>query len=713
MMPETQPTPARPPAAPLPAAGLLPSLPAERYRDMVEHMQDGVALLRAESDGDFVFLSMNPAGARITGKNAAEIPGQRLTAAFPGVVDNGLLAVLHTVRAEKRAHLQFIHPYREGERTLWLQSDAVPLADTEILLVFRDATARRTAEESLSLYAKIFAQSGEAIMVTDANNRIVAVNPAFERLTGYTLEDVQGRDPKLLASQRTPRQTYRELWQSLSTTGFWQGELWDRTKSGEVYPKWAAISVIRDESGAVSHYIANFTDISEKKAAEARISHLAHHDALTGLANRHNLGIRLAQSIATARRDHQKLAVLCIDLDRFKSINDTLGHPLGDQLLIEVAQRLRAQIQESDIAARLGGDEFVVVLTGLQYHERGRIADIAENIRSALEQPYRLEDHVLHSSASIGIALFPSDGADADTLLKHADMAMYYAKDRGRNNFQYFTQELNAAARTRLELERGLRRALECGEFRVHYQPQVRTEDGRLAGVEALVRWQQPDGQLVPPQQFIPVAEEIGLIEAIGAWVLDEACRQLAEWRRADPAFAGLRMAVNLSARQLRAEDLVERVAAVLARHGLARDDLELEITESLAMNDPEQAIARLQALRALGVRLAIDDFGTGYSSLVYLKRLPIQALKLDREFVRDIELDDSNTAISIATLALAASLGLEVVAEGVETAAQRDFLLRYHCTYLQGFGIARPMPGADFPAWLENYRTSLLAGDF
>ena len=588
------------------------------------------------------------------------------------------------------------HVHEHGESLF--AEDGTPLVSRGTV---QDITELRRAEEALQLYANIFEHSGEAIMVTDHDNRIIAVNPAFTRQTGYSLEEIGGANPNMLSSGRTPRETYQSMWSALNDGGYWQGELWDRNRNGSVYPKWAAISAIRDASGVITHYIASFTDISERKAAEARIEHLAHHDSLTGLFNRYNLEIRLSQALSSARREGNELAVMFIDLDRFKVINDTLGHHIGDLLLVEVAQRLQHCVRESDIVARLGGDEFVVVLTGLDNPEDASSA--GAKILHALSQPYDIEGDRLHTSPSIGISVYPGDGPDASTLMKNADTAMYHAKEQGRNNMQYFTAALNAAAGERMSLERELRLATEQGQFELHYQPQVATgapPDARPCAVEALLRWHHPQRGQISPARFIPIAEETGLIETIGAWVLDEACRSFAQWKAA--GIGPRRVAVNLSAHQLRSPALVERVEAVMRRHGLTDGELELEITESVAMDDPAAAIEKLQALRRLGVTLAIDDFGTGYSSLAYLKRLPIQILKLDREFVRDIETDPNDAAISAATLTLAHSLGLEVVAEGVETAAQRDFLAAHGCDKLQGYLFGRPQPAEH---WLEIWQ--------
>ncbi len=552
----------------------------------------------------------------------------------------------------------------------------------------QDITARKQNEEALRLYANVFEHSGESIIITGSDNRILAVNPAFTRLTGYTLDDIRGEDPHVLASGQTPESTYLAMWSGLAHTGYWQGEIIDRRKDGSVYPKWMSVSAVRDPDGRITHYIASFTDITERKQAEAKISQLAYHDTLTGLINRFSLQGQLDQALALARREQRALAVIFLDLDRFKAINDSMGHAVGDQLIVEVARRLRASVRESDIVARLGGDEFVVVLT--EVDDANAAAHVADKILHAVAQRYRIADRELHSTASLGIAFFPDDGEDGEALMKNADTAMYHAKSLGRNNVQFFTAEMNQAAVKRLMLDHDLRDAVDNRQFELHYQPQL-DNDGCVVGVEALVRWRHPRDGLVSPAVFIPVAEETGLILPLGEWVLDEACRQLRAWR--DHGIDGLTMAVNLSAHQLHSPLLLSHVAQALVRHGLAGADLELEVTESVAMHDPDASIRQLRALRDLGVRLSIDDFGTGYSSLSYLKLLPIHTLKLDQSFVRDIETDSNDVAICTATIALAHSLGLAVIAEGVETEAQRQLLAAHRCDFMQGYLFSRPLP--------------------
>ncbi len=564
----------------------------------------------------------------------------------------------------------------------------------------KNILARKRNERQLRLAAHVFDYSGEAILITDRDNCIIEANPAFTRLTGYSAEEVRGQDPRILSSGRNPRALYAEMWRAIKDRGFWQGELWDRHKNGATEPRLVTISTVCNPHGEIDYHISTFSDIREQKATEERIRRIAYHDSLTGLPNRLHLSAALEQALNQAQRSGTEVALLFIDMDRFKLINDTLGHQVGDELLVEVAQRLKACVRESDIVARQGGDEFVVAITGLS--EDLAATAVVGKILASLGQPYLIGQRVLHSSPSIGISIYPVDGTDATTLMKHADAAMYHAKDLGRNQVQYFKAELNAQAQRRLELETDLRGALASQQFELHYQPKWCTKSQRISGVEALLRWHHPRLGLVPPLSFIPLAEETGLIDSIGQWVLEQACGQLAAWR--DAGIVGLSMSTNLSAHQLRSAQLLPSVRALLERFALQEDEIEFEITESVAMTNPAQAIELLRALRALGVRLAIDDFGTGYSSLAYLKHLPIQCLKVDKGFVRDIETDSNDAAICAATIALAHQLGLEVVAEGVETQAQSDFLTKlHHCDQLQGYLIGRPMPAATLTPLLRQ----------
>jgi diguanylate cyclase (GGDEF)-like protein/PAS domain S-box-containing protein len=564
------------------------------------------------------------------------------------------------------------------------------------------------AADTLKIYANAFENSGEPILISDKRNKIININRAFSRLTGYSCDELTGKDPRVLSSGKTPVATYQEMWRALNEVGFWHGELWDRTKDGRVFPKLASISAIKNEYNENLFYVASFTDISDQKAAEERIARLAHHDILTGLQNRFSLESRLEQALSIARRDNTLVAILFIDLDRFKDVNDSLGHHAGDKLLMEVASRLKSSVRDSDVVARIGGDEFVIVLTGMK--DSTQAGMVAETVLRQVCTPCEIERHTVRTSPSIGISIYPDDGSSVDELMRNADIAMYHAKELGRNNYHFFTESMLVTAQERLKVLTELRSALEKGQLQLYYQPQIDPVEQCVSSMEALVRWDHAERGMIPPTEFISIAEENGLIHELGQWIMDEACRQLAAWRR--QGITGLRMAVNLSAKQLHSGELSTIVSEVLARHRLQGADLELEITETAAMADPEIAIRQLDALRELGVGLAIDDFGTGYSSLGYLKRLPIQTLKLDRTFVRDIETDENDLEISRATIGLAHNLDLKVVAEGVETKGQIEFLIEHSCDLLQGYYFSKPLPAGEATAYLLDENSCAFKGD-
>lgn len=550
-----------------------------------------------------------------------------------------------------------------------------------------DITARKEEESALRLAARVFESSGEAILITDAKNSVVAVNHAFVQMSGYKSEEVLGKNPRILASGRHDAEFYRAMWEDIDRHGYWQGELWDKHKSGRHYPKWMSITTVRDGKGDVVNYISIARDITEETEAEKNIHFLAYYDVLTGLPNRTLLRDRLGQMIAVSHRDGQQFSLLFLDLDRFKYINDSMGHSVGDRLLQSVAARIQECVREGDTVARLGGDEFIVLLREAGADEA---SVVAQKLLSALATPYDLDGQVIATQASIGISVYPDHAQDADILIKNADMAMYRAKEEGRNNYQFFAPEMNFRVDLLFSMEKDLRLALERGEFFIQYQPQVNLASGVLSGVEALIRWQHPAKGLVAPDQFISVAEETGQITAIGEWVLRTTCMQMAQWRK--DGLHDLTLAVNLSIRQLRQPGLGEFVKTVLKESGLAAQSLELEITEGIMMGDNQAAMRFLNEMHDLGVQLSIDDFGTGFSSLNYLKKLPVNKLKIDQSFIRDIETDEGDAAIIRSIISLGHRLNLKVIAEGVETQEQVDFLRIRGCDEMQGYFYARPL---------------------
>jgi len=551
---------------------------------------------------------------------------------------------------------------------------------------------RIESEEELKLAASVFNESVEAIMITDSNGTVLRVNPAFTRITGYQAINMIGNNPRVLSSGHHDKSFYDEFWRVLNEKGVWQGEMWDRRQNGEVFPVWQTISAVRNKEGKVIQYISIFSDITEKKLSEERIFHLAHYDVLTALPNRAAFTEQLERSMLHAKRNGTKLALLFLDVDHFKLINDASGHSAGDQLLKHIGQCLTSQVRAGDVVSRLGGDEFTLMLPEIQSNQDAVL--VADKVLKAISKPFEYEQADVVVTASIGISIYPDDATDASVLLKHADVAMYRAKDQGRNNYQFFTEEMNTRALERLSLESALRKALENEEFLLHYQPQVSLETGEIVGLEALVRWQHPEQGLVSPAVFIPVAEESGLIVPLGEWVLRTACLQLKKWMETD--IGPVRLAVNLSARQIMRQNLVQLVESIVAETGIDPQFLELELTESMIMEHLSETIETMHALRAMGVHLAIDDFGMGYSSMSYLKRFPINKLKIDQSFVRDIASDPDDAAIVTATIALGHSLNLVVIAEGVETEEQLNFLKDKDCEQMQGYFFSRPLTVED-----------------
>lgn len=593
----------------------------------------------------------------------------------------------------------------EDGRLIWLETSKMPLRNAHgdtfgVLGIYQDVTSRHENEQQLRQAAAVFENTREGVMITDPEGRIVAVNRAFTEITGYSEQDILGKTPSMIhVSERDPASCHA-LWAELRAKGHWQGEVSSRRKNGEVYPELLTFSSVRDDEGAVTHYVGVFADISQLKQSEAQLERLAHYDALTQLPNRLLLKSRLEHGIERARRENRQIAVMFIDLDRFKYVNDSLGHPAGDELLVLIAERLHNRLREKDTLARLGGDEFVVILEDLaDPDDAARVA--LKLIEQLSAKAFTLDGgHDVYIGASIGISLFPDDGDRPTDLIRNADSAMYAAKAAGRNTYHFYTEELTRSANERLSLETRLREAIEADELIVHYQPQINRVSGRIMGVEALVRWLHPREGLISPARFIPLAEESGLIVPLGEQVLRKAMIQARAWHlRGHP---GLRVCVNLSSRQFQQSDLPEMLRTLLEETGLDPACLELEITESLLLEQGQDALSILERMRALGVRLSIDDFGTGYSSLAYLKRLPIHQLKIDQGFVQGIPADEKDMEIASTIIAMAHNLRLEVLAEGVETKAQHDFLRSRGCDAFQGYLFSQPVPAEAIEALLD-----------
>ncbi len=567
----------------------------------------------------------------------------------------------------------------------------------------RDVTERKQAQEQLRIAAAAF-ESQEAMVVTDLNSTILQVNRAFTSITGFSAEDVVGQNPRLLKSGHHDAHFYRAMWQTIQATGSWQGEVFGRRKNGEIYPKWLTVSAVRGDDGGVTHYVGAHHDMTEQKKAQEKINELAFFDQLTGLPNRILLMDRVRQAMTACIRTGTCGALILIDLDNFKTLNDTLGHDCGDKLLEQVAQRLSVCVRAGDTVARLGGDEFVVVLVGLSLStvDAASAAEtFAQKILAALNAPYLLETATHHSTASLGATVFNGQQLTADELMKQADLAMYRSKDAGRNALSFFDSTMEVAVRERAALEGDLRRALGTQQFRLYYQAQV-DDTGCVTGAEVLLRWLHPRRGLVSPADFIPLAEETGLIVPMGQWVLDTACHQLARWAD-QPQMSLLTIAVNVSVVQFTQLDFVDQVLEMLKLSGAEPSRLKLELTESLLVDKVEEIVSKMTTLKSHGVGFALDDFGTGYSSLAYLKRLPLDQLKIDQSFVRDVLIDPNDASIAKTIVSLAQSLGLGVIAEGVETQAQMDFLAAAGCRAYQGYLFSRPIPLAEFEEWVKN----------
>lgn len=680
-----------------------------KFRSVFEKAYLGMAI--AELNG--VLLEVNDSLAHMLGYERQELVGAHI-GRFTHATDlQTELTYLKEIQVGQRDDYRMRKRYlTKTGGLLWVDLLVTVIRDQQghainAVGLIVDITERLRTETELRIAAATF-QSQEGIQVTDPDGVILRVNQAFTDITGYTTEEVVGQTSKLLQSGRHNAAFYAEMWNTLHRTGAWQGEVWDKHKDGGVYPKWLTISAVKNDEGVVTNYIGTHYDMTERKKTDAKINELAFFDQLTGLPNRTLLLDRLKQATTASGRSGSYGALLFIDLDHFKTLNDTLGHEVGDLLLKQVALRLLKCVREGDTVARLGGDEYVVLLKILGMNETDAASDtqtVAEKILMTLSQVYQLGEIEHHGSASMGVTLFKGTFFTSDDLMKQADLAMYKSKAGGRNRISFFDPAMETGIRTRAALENDLRRSLEAKHFLLHYQAQVVGAD-RVTGAEVLVRWQHPKRGMVSPIDFIPLAEETGLILPLGKWVLETACTQLAQWA-SQPEMADLTLAVNVSAHQFRQPDFVDQVLGVLAATGANPKKLKLELTESLLVHNMEDVTEKMFSLKASGVSFSLDDFGTGYSSLAYLKLLPLDQLKIDRSFVQDVLINADDAAIARTIVALADNLRLGVIAEGVETVAQRDFLAASGCHAYQGFFFSRPVPLDAFETLVKQTRSA------
>ncbi|MGE5386446.1 MAG: putative bifunctional diguanylate cyclase/phosphodiesterase [Betaproteobacteria bacterium] len=652
-------------------------------------------------DGTVIYW--NHASETLYGYTAAEALGANLLdLIIPPAMRSAVAAEVHgmfkTGRAAPPSRLYLRH--RDGHVVPVYSSHTVVAAPSGTPILFcmdTDMSALDRAEAELRVAATAF-ESQQGMVIADANGVVLRVNRAFSQITGYSAAEVVGRTPGKIISDRHPPKFYQAIIQSLHEAGYWQGEILSRHKNGEIREDWVTIAAVKNHQGQVTHYVATHTDITQQKRAEAKIIHLAFYDPLTQLPNRRLLLDRLKQAVVATQRNESAGALLFIDLDNFKTLNDTLGHDVGDHLLQQVAGRLKLTVREKDTVARLGGDEFVVMLEDLSpnLQEAANQAEaVGRKILASLGRSHILAEREYLGSVSIGVTLFGLGASSAEELMKQADLAMYQAKAEGRNTLRFFDPEMQAAVSLRAALLNGLREGLHQQQFQLFYQAQV-DRGGRVVGAEALIRWECPGRGVVSPADFIPIAEESGLILPMGLWVLETACNQLASWAE-EPRNTRLTLAVNVSAYQFSRSDFVDQVLEVLARTGANPRRLKLELTESLLVNEVDDVIAKMSALKQLGVSFALDDFGTGYSSLSYLRRLPLDQLKIDQSFVRDLLVDANSTAIARTIIVLSQTMGFAVIAEGVETEAQRDLLAQLGCNTYQGYLFSRPLRLSDF----------------
>ena len=709
--------------------------PERRLQDVMKTVGDGIVVF----DGKGRIVSFNPAAERIFGYRAREVVGRSINFLHPrpgprrgkGLIrqylendqrkPGGLRRGEDTGRRKDGTRFTMevtVSELRQNKHTLFTavvhditerikaeeeireaREKLEQSVEERTRKLTREATDRRRAEGRLRLAAKVIESTNEAVLIADAKYRVTSVNPAFTEITGYQAEEVIGKKPSFHKALRKDKALFAKMQEDMERQGHWEGEFWNKRKNGEDYAQRLSITAITDEAGKVQQYAALIGDITKRKQDEERIRYQANYDSLTGLPNRTLFLDRLNLALARMKRGHEKLGLMFIDLDGFKLVNDTLGHELGDLLLQEAARRLSQSVRRGDTIARLGGDEFTVIMPDLEDPRNGSM--VAQRILDTLAKPYNLDEHEAFVSGSIGITVYPDDGDNASHLLRNADAAMYRAKEQGKANYQFFTADLNEEVKERLVLKNSLIKARQGKEFALHYQPKLEIRSGRVTSVEALMRWNNQEFGIVSPAKFIPIMEETGMVMEIGEWVIRTACTQYRKWR--DEGLAPLRVAVNLSARQLREPNFISVVERVLKKTGVAPEALEIEITENMLMTDATNSVVALDTLHDMGIHIAMDDFGTGYSSLNYLKRFPIDTIKIDGTFIADIETNPEEVEIVKAIITMGHSLNRRVAAEGVETKGQLSILKEYGCDEIQGYYLCPPKPAESMTAFLRE----------
>lgn len=665
-------------------------------------MEEGIIVL----DRQLNIISLNPWAQKVTGFIEDEILNKNFSILFAESkeFDNVLLHVKQNGNwngeVTKRRKTDDLYPEWMDIRAIHKEGNI-----SNYVVVFRDITKQKWSQKEIRLAAKVLENTSEGVLVTDEMGRILSVNPAFEIVTGYSEKEVLGLYPNILQSGIHNKEFYEEMWKQIKATGHWKGEIWNKRKNGEIFPEWITISSIKDDNGLVTNHVAVFSDITDRKHAEEQLKRLAHFDSLTGVANRYSLNSRLSDLIGTAKTYNQQLAVLFLDLDRFKHINDTLGHSYGDQLLKGVSSRLKNLIKNKDMIARLGGDEFVIVLPNLK-HVREAV-HIAESIIHSLTQPFLLEKQEVYISTSIGISLFPHDGQSLESLLRNADKAMYQAKSLGRNQYELYHSDMHQDESLHMMMENYLRKAIDREELFLLYHPQIDVKTKAIVGIEALVRWNSKEIGIVSPVDFIPLAEETGLIIPISEWIIKKACNDLNKIHL--KGFTNIRMSINISALHFNQDGFVKSISDIIQDTNVNPYSVELELTESMIMPNATETIGKLVKLKQLGIKLSIDDFGTGYSSLSYLNRFPVDTLKIDRSFIQKLCVYKEDYSIVQAIITMAHKLHLKVVAEGVESKKQFEFLEKEKCDLIQGFFIVKPQPFPDLVDFLESWDQEFL----